>query len=337
MVVVLLIIINLITNDQSAPLALLIYMVTFKAKAKLGPLLCDKISITVPLKPLEHQHVISSLDKLKSDGYAMSKYIQKPMYKLNLVLDVGEQHKQMLLVQAQPLKPNMSFLRIEFNPAKVDMYSVEKYLNAVIPDGGYLRAINTGTCTRLDLTVDIHNAELNDILVSAGCFRVTQNYYDKGHLQTAYLGSKSSSESICIYDKAAQLEKVDTKDHVKLDTPVYPITRVEIRLRRRFAAKYLPQIENPFSKIVISRISSKVITAELRDVLILFVHSSKISGAQTSLNLLTPPTRKKVTRFLQSNNLPCWQPDIFWKQWSDVVSKVMPSSNGGPYLESQGV
>jgi hypothetical protein len=301
--------------------------VTISPPSSLGPLHCDKLSMTLSLKSGEREFVTQKLDSLLSKYYAKKAY--SPLYRKSLKIGIGSHNLETLLVQANPKNKTASYLRVEYNPSKNVMQDVRDFLDEIIPAGGYGRLIEHGICTRIDVAVDINHAEVDRLLVIHPGLLTTKNYYSRGRLQTLYLGAKAGKRRVCIYDKVAQIKQSNAKSKIKQEIPNHPVTRIEVRSLKRIAAKELHKLENLFAKVEVSRVKYSMIRGNLFKS---FWLAAQTVGPQTALLKLPSPLRDKLIKRLKLGALPCWMPEHFWQEWKHLSEEIKYPQSGGVHL-----
>lgn len=293
-------------------------MIILDHKKFLGPLHCDKLSFTLSMKPSEHADVKKVIDKLKNDGHTTNVFSW--LYSQSVNVGLGNLNANNLLIQIAPKQSKMSHMRVEFNPAKADMAEVRGYLDQII-DGGYDRLMAQGKCTRIDIAVDIHHAQLHWLLVWCHGLRVTANHYSQqGRLQTHYLGAKTSSRRLCIYDKRAQIKRHNSKAFIKEEMPEYPLTRIEMREQGGFPAVNIEGLPNPLADVCVATPRLMALYGEKMDVFLLAAQSVGVTAA---LQRLRKSTRKEMEKILRVNMLKCWNPQAMWAQWPKVAAAIV--------------
>ena len=292
-------------------------MITYIHKQKVSPLISDKASFTLVVNQEHEEDIAYVMNELITSGHAKKTY--KGMYWLSIEVLLGAFNEQRILVQCKPKKTEMSFFRVEFNPSKVNMAEVRSYVDLILPYG-YTQLIKQGVCTRIDATVDVHNVEIDNLLIWMPSIRKTSGYYKDGKTETYYLGPKASPRLICIYDKVAEIKARNSKKLIKTEVPDHPITRIELRLKTRPPAKALPGIPNLFKKIGISNIG-----AHMSDdhAFRMFIKASRAEGAQNVLLDLPEELRKKYRKRLATGSPQWWDTDNIWTQWPNVANAII--------------
>lgn len=298
--------------------------INFKPKSFVDPIHCDKISITFGVNVGEPDQINAALEQLQADGHAKPARLSKQsMYRKNIKVLLGVCIDQTLLVQAHPKKPGMSYLRFEWNPSKNDMSEVAAYMNFLIPSGGYERLTKSGTVTRLDLAIDIHYASLSRLLFTQPMIRATSAHWKNGRTQTLYMGDETSPRRFCIYDKTAHLMQLKSKTvapPIGAGLTNHPITRIEVRLKKRIPMSALAKLENPFAQLEVARPSS---IYPKDDTWAMFLKAAQIIGAQTMLVGLSEATQKHFKERLKAGQAPWWKPHKLWKDWPAAANTIL--------------
>lgn len=292
--------------------------------ATVSDLFCDKISMTLSIEPSQEGIVIENFENLQSAGHA--KWVHKSIYRLSLQV-VDEMLNPIVLVQCRPVGSGRSFFRTEFNPSKVSMWEVMYFIDSILPDG-YESLHQHGICTRFDATVDIHNVNINELLIWKPQISVTSAYYKSGRTETYYLGAKSSPKQCCVYDKVAEIKRRNEGPFVKQEIPDHEITRIEVRLKNRTPVKGLHCVDDLFSQLGIVEFSDIDPMDEKFD---LFLRASRAEGAQNVLLSLSEATRKSYRKILNNSKALWWEPEKIWAQWPELVSRITHPPASKPY------
>lgn len=250
-------------------------------------------------------------------GYGRRVY--NGMYSLCAQIYIAETPDITLLVQCAP-KWAASFVRLEYNPASADPELVRPYVDFIVP-GGNETLVNKGKCTRIDVTVDVHFADINQMLVSHPGFKKTSAYYGNGGIETLYIGTLESRKRFCIYDKVAEIKHKNKNKLFKTDIPTHSITRIESRIRQDIYLKELITLTNPFEKLCIAYPPSPLSNDPI---LPLFLECWRSKGAHDALLTIgDKELRRKYRKLLTMNTPSWWKPDAIWKQWPSVIDKIL--------------
>ena len=284
---------------------------------KLSPLICDKISITLKVEYDDEPTIVNNINELLANGYG--KRVYRSFYSLCGELGLGDFNQNKLLVQCQPKDSDRSFFRAEYNPAKAPIGDVHGFINRVLP-GGYVQLMKHGICTRIDATIDIKKVHIDQLIFSQPGIRKTQAFYKGGHTETLYLGAKTSSKQICIYDKLAEIKRMNAKTWLeKVPVPDHPLTRIEARIKNKTQCNQLQNLANPFCRLNISDCSA-LDPSDLNTRL--FLMTCQATNGQTTLLALPVTKRRRFRKLLEANREKWWNPTSIWEQWSSVAASI---------------
>ena len=166
------------------------------------------------------------------------------MYRESLEMPDPAGTGEKILIQWAPYFSNtVPFVRVEFNPAKVQ--GEARFLEQEIQP--FLRrGWQSAHITRIDPAVD-YPVSLQEHVYYAGNHNGVV-YYAPGGIETVYLGSPQSDSRLRIYDKAKELAI-----HAE-PVPSHPLTRIEAQQRSTgLPAAHLDCLPNPFTRLGVSR------------------------------------------------------------------------------------
>lgn len=219
---------------------------------KPSSLFIDKIAVTIPVHPAHQANVVKIFKEQLCGNWGAKKYgFHTSLYQNAIKIPFGPYDKDCLLFQCAPWNPQNNFVRVEYNPSKVDINEVKVLLNMILP-GGYKSLLHTGVIRRVDIATDLSFVKPSDMVFHYPGIQCSGNYFKGGRIQSAYLGEKESQRQIVIYDKVAHLKKLNSKlpSDIKFPIPNHDVTRVEIRLRPNgIEFHQLFVLDNPFHKL----------------------------------------------------------------------------------------
>ncbi|MCH7510272.1 MAG: replication initiation factor domain-containing protein [Proteobacteria bacterium] len=290
-------------------------MITVLSKAVVGPLFCDKLSVTLPvLQKKEQTHIESCFKDLVNQKHAYS--TTTPFYRDSIRFRAGGGKSDQILLQAAPRFETVAFFRCEFNPTVVEPAIIRAVFDAVLPKG-YEHLMWVGKCTRIDLTTDIYGVDVDDLLIWSKNARVSRVFCRNGKVETLYLGSKLSPIGYAIYDKnAEQLKKGSSKDMNG------PRTRIEVRVKTAISTSSLGALANPFSKLNVACYKSFTGMDEMSA---MFLDSCRYRGAHAALKQLNKKKRERFEFLLRTHKSPWWDPYLIWQQYPTVVEQLQNS------------
>lgn len=247
-------------------------------------------------------------------------------YQQNVRLPLS--HSEHCVIQAQPRSnhANASFLRVEYNPAKVGTagdQQVRQYLQAILPKKLFRKIEQYVLITCLDLAIDIDHVHVRDLLVYAARIGTSGIWFGvDGQPQTIYIGNGKGGIQFRIYDKRAQLQ----------DTGGQAIDHERLRIEVRFRSTYLRRQKNPadIDSLMCKAFSSVNIIAvppypqdSTQYVWGLFLDSARLRGLQAALKRLPQRLRKQYQqRLIKTAAVGWWTPDILHRRCTASVTQL---------------
>lgn len=297
--------------------------------AKVYPLVCDRLTLTCDLPPKVQQLVKANLmqDNAKpKKGYQLSKWIKgllmtPPPYSLT-----EEDKLTSAYIQCAPYHPDTGFLRIDFNPAKVNVAMLKYIVNLnwlIHPDYGFDYVLKNGKVTRCDLAVDISHEQVGSLYYHYPKIQYVEVHSKSG--RTEYLGGKTKTgKRIAIYDRLPVIKANNAKKYYdpqqQIPLPDNDIMRVEVRLFPKEPLASLLSTNNPFGPLVVSTASQKYEDDPVWD---LFLALARFEGAQASLGRLTKHKRKEYVDRLKKAKSAWWRPEEIWAQFPHVLQTLI--------------
>lgn len=335
-----------------------------------SPMIIDHISINLDLLENEVQEVADKLDEYVNTYYAKTIYTKgfDKSYRVLIQHALDKITKDSYLNDNPPiitlnpeqvafsiyLKPwgNKHRLKISWNPARIPSKFIQYHLNKIIPNG-YERLLTKGKVTELHETFDIHEAQVQDFLMTYATFTYSQPLIKSGAIIGMTLGSKVGDKQFVIYNKTKEIQDTNKnffwdKNNVGFDkepVPPYPIMRIEKRHDLTHyklnvgALKTLPNdwegfdilnhLPDSFKKWGVAKVDAtqkekKLINKKNQEDMIwrLFVANTKSIGLLSARLLLTPEYRKKYDAILKEFKVNWWKPN-FQVQRSNAINKLL--------------
>ena len=211
------------------------------------------------------------------------------------------------------------------------MGNVKAYMDLICKDG-YQRIMEYGDLTRIDLTVDINNAYIDNLLFYYPGISCSERYDKSGKLETLYLGKKACKKRWCIYDKIAEIKRKNIDKtiyclHHKEKVPDHPITRIEYRINPKKKGIHLDDLttmKNPFKALKLAVYKFPELS-KYDYIWHLFFDSCRHRGLQQALLILPKDIRKKFKDKLNEKKLLkklfWWKPDATWDQLPSLIEK----------------
>lgn len=295
-------------------------------KAEVSPVFCDMLSITYQPSYADEEVIKGRLGILRDMTLARVNSISKHAgYSKSYRLALDGDFKRSMLVEFAPWQSGMRYFRVVFNPSKDSLDMVRGYLDSILP-AKYEGLMAEGFCTRADVTIDIHHADINQFIYSSPGISKTSLHMAKGEIQTYYLGSEKSPRRCCIYDKNAEL--------INKGLPPYshPVTRMEYRLKKLGSISGLTDVGNPFEQLVISQLS-RIPPCEDK-YFNLFLDYCVATGGQNALLRVSESDRKKFRGRLKMARPAWWEAEKVWSTWPTQVQSILDAPEGFNPLET---
>jgi hypothetical protein len=261
------------------------------------------------------------IKKLRRDQVAQKVYLKGARYRINYRIELGgDSH---CLLQFDPLQDKDANLRVEFNPDKAGENGVKQVVLILkqIFLTEYDRALRLARITRIDLAVDVNGVNLDQLIIFDLHKRSTRCFFDQqGKLESQYLGSPTSEEQFCIYNKTRQMK---VSYNVDLDQQ---IMRVELRCKKSLSMSELLTMRNPFSSLNISAVG------EVSDgdswIFRWFLDSCARRTANAALRIIADSRKREKYRFKLAKRYLAgwWKPTEIWEKLPVVLKglKLFP-------------
>ncbi len=307
-----------------------LYSKTLKSEynAKVYPLVCDRLTLTceVPYKIQELvKHNLIQDGAKPSKGYKLSKWIDGLPMNPPPYSHSEEDKLTSAYIQCDPQMSGVGFLRIDFNPAKLDVPVFKAIVNQNwlnIPGLNFNYILDNGKVTRFDLAVDISREQVGNLYYHYPKLQYTEVHTKSG--RTEYLGGKTKvGKRVAIYDRIPALKASNLKKYYnsqyQVPLPGEDILRVEIRLFPKIPFGSMYAIKNPFQPMVVSSPGESDGKDQLWD---LFLVLACFEGAQATLARLTKHKKKEFVARLKKSMPPWWRPGDIWEQFSHVLDSI---------------
>lgn len=298
----------------------------------------DKISVVSNIENEDDRKGISSLlvNCVKDDDFEFIRNVTKtgywknaslPKYKINAHMGpVDCSHP--VLFQAGPREKGRNFFRMEWNPSNLNHEQgaaiKEAWQQVGLQWVPWKAVILAAKVTRVDVAVDIYNADINQAQVEYSKPGKTHAYYDPaGKLQTAYYGigpsikTNKKSGDTKLYDKRAHLIESDL-------SPVLgevPHMRVEFTIRSGHGPllKDLNQLKSPLERISLRYIDGEALS-DLPAKWHWFFDACQRKGVGKVLQAMDIAERPEAEEVLKTYSRNIWHTQKLWSRWPDVVS-----------------
>lgn len=286
----------------------------------ISKLFCDKFSFTIDYKSqAERQHVLSAIKELKSYKTLYAGSFSKQSYKQGIFVCPDENVlSERLLILCDPKNPEKSFLRVAYNPARIDIEGCFGILSKLLP-GGIDDIRERSSCTRFDATVDVRGISPDKLLAYYPHMQVSRSFRKSGRTETLDLGRYDGDRRAVIYDKVAKIKRWNEKHSNKQPVPRKPTTRIEIVMRPGLVHEGMANLPNPFDPLAISIYTA---LAPDTDLFRMFIAAAQAHGAHDMLAILSESERKKFKNILDQSACPWWEPEKLWMQWPALLART---------------
>ncbi|GFO58752.1 hypothetical protein GMST_10770 [Geomonas silvestris] len=301
---------------------------------QVGVLFVDMLTMTLDIPEKDHGTVIAKFQKAKENGDG--KWIKKTAYQFCLKLSGVDEAD--ILVECCPTtskndKNSYRFIRIEFNPAKVNLPNLRKNIDFIIP-GGYALLMKQGIVTRIDLTVDASYLDATDVVAMNPKVKVERHYAKNGTIETKYLGASSSNKQTVLYDKVAHLKHLNAKKEKALKTPLPPhnIFRIEQRLLKlNCTLNAVASLPNPFTDLTLIAYPGAKLTDAYSPLWTLFLSACRFEGVNAALQHLSPEHQEEFKRRLhKEGRSDWWKPGKVWEGVSAAIKVILTVKSNSP-------
>lgn len=297
--------------------------------AKIYPLVCDRLTLTCDFPDQQKNNIKTCFKQEKAwsqSGYKLSSKINDLPMTMPPYQDSEKEKITSAFIQCDPFNTDDNFLRLDFNPAKIEMDVLRSYINTNwLTQKGFGFDYLFANCriTRIDLAVDIAYERVNKLYYYYPKMQVTEVHSKSG--QTHYLGGKTKTgKTVVVYDRLPAIKAHNAKKYYnpKLQMPKleYDVLRVEIRLFPKVSLADLLNIPNPFQKLVISACSLPL-DDPMWD---MFLALARYEGAQAALCRLPDKYKKqKYVKHMEGDQPNWWAPEKIWNQYPQVLQSII--------------
>ncbi len=313
--------------------------------AKVYPMVCDRLTLTCNIpKSLKHQYVkLLENEKYQKNknGYKLSVLVKDIKMKTSPYLPDEDDKITSAYIQYAPYDDSNGFLRLDFNPAKVDMTDLKGIINGnylTHPNYGFDYVLEHGTITRIDFAVDIDSEAVENLyyyydkmqrVEIIRSFR-GQTEYIQGEVEyaqgkTEYLGGKiKPAKRVAIYDRLPAIKAHNYKKFynkkLHIPEPINDIMRVEVRLfRLKKSLNELLLLKNPFEPLAVSSLHVDKDNDPLWG---LFIALARFEGAQSTIARLPDKIKKQYREKVKKGKVGWWKPKKIWEQLPTVINSI---------------
>jgi len=186
---------------------------------KVYPLICDRLTLTCDLPKAVQQHIKGNFKQEGAkpyNGYQLSSWIQGLPMSPPPYASAVEDKLTGAYIQCSPYAPDTNFLRVDFNPGKVDMGMLKDVINLNWlnhPHYNFDHLLKHGKVTRIDFAVDISHEQAGALYYYYSKIQYVEVIRSKSG-RTEYLGGKTKSgKRIAVYDRIPAIKASNAKKY----------------------------------------------------------------------------------------------------------------------------
>jgi hypothetical protein len=288
----------------------------------------DKLAITFDVPASQVKLIATRLRNIAQESFG--RFCGSKNYELGANIYMNENQMKdfstssCVTVHTQPRFAEQKSCRIEWNPAKVSAEIVSLFVFNEMLELDF-SLIESGTVTRIDLAIDVDNAQIDDILFFAPKFQLFENRYKSG--LTRYIGGRWGQRYFCCYDKRAEIIDHNKRVHAlhKIDVPNHPRMRIEARLRPKILWNNLVHTTNPFETLKVRQFSADASAGDSANAYFpLFLAHARYVGLNAALAKLPKRHKKRMRDEVLETQDECgwWQPKKLWNGFYDQYENI---------------
>jgi len=212
-------------------------------------------------------------------------------------------------------KAKYHFMTAQFNPSKLTTKAACEVVATfqTMFEWGYPEFIAKALCNYVEVPIDVLGGRKSDYLFFDSTLKRHDDTYEENG--TLYLGAKSSSRSLCIYDKAKQI--ADTGGPVLS----HELLRMEARLKTNVAALALHDLSCPFLTLrVVDK--AKLMAIKHNSGIKLFRKRVLDDGMQPQEAFSKAVYKKGLLADLEAARPPWYEPPELWKKFPSVAHRI---------------
>lgn len=304
-------------------------MISIGFKVQVSDLMLDKISLTLDISQHDEDVLAARLSALYAES--LPAFTHKGGYCYGLRHSLGQPSHGHILLQWCPLESSPGaahkrYLRAEWNPHRAPSERIHQLFDNLLP-GEVAQLLENAQCTRLDFAIDIVGVPPEALILSHPKIRKSKAYFYGNKIQSYYLGAECSDKQIVLYDKVAEMKRRKAHGQHWIKIPVGCISRIEVRRRHSFPLAQLHQLQNPFTPLGVTTLSTLPNDSGL---FALFRSVCADRGPQHALTLLSHTDRKQMQSWLNKNVCSWWHPEALWSQAGPLFDTILNASSAPP-------
>jgi hypothetical protein len=197
---------------------------------KVYPLVCDRLTLTCDIPPAVKSLYIGWFKQENATakkGYKYSGMIKDVSMKTSPYLPDDEDKITSAYIQCDPFDHNVGFIRLDFNPATIDISQLKWLVNnnwMTHKLYGFDYLLEHGRVTRIDFAVDIAYEKVDDLyfyyenMQRVEVIRTFKGQTEYIESQTEYIGGKiKAAKRIAIYDRLPAIKAQNYKKYWDLN------------------------------------------------------------------------------------------------------------------------
>lgn len=227
----------------------------------------------------------------------------------------GERADIRLCLKPSGIGPPLSYVRVEWNPAKAGCFATEHILEDLklfLPATG-ADLLEHAYVTRIDLAVDVPGIRCAQLAAQrASNHKNAQIFVNaKGNVNSIRIGARGSSPTIGAFLRVYDKPLPDFANEMGV--------RAEIELSRTGFVATLNQIKNPFKKFRLYQFPP-----HLDGVFACFASAAREKGAKRALALFSneKALAAELEATLDQCSAPWWDPDLLWPRTRKCIAEV---------------
>ena len=316
----------------------------------LGKPFIDKLFITLDIPENLQQQVKDKFLEIFDNGSG-KEFSHKSSYEFNLTIsDNFPDYEGAASIHCCPKNTNSksgdeakkttedkikkNFFRLVCNPARVDLDNMKTILDQILPEG-YLGLLHKGKVNRLDLSVDVANMKVAEVIASYPKFQVAYTYGKGINSQAKYIGAAKSNKQICLYDKVVQMSEMVKKFPGAIPPdPKTPLTRIEMRLKK--TNKTLLEIiamPNPLKKLSLNAFLGSHSPKNSDPLWTLFLSACQDHGLKYAVAHFSKKDAASIKkRFENEGKSDWWKSAMLWKELQVAIKELFKVVGNAPKL-----
>lgn len=207
-------------------------------------------------------------------------------------------------------------LRLEFSPQNLGVYGMNQ-LHSVLSlftDSGWAFVVEHGRARKIEVSVDIPNVKVGDLLVLPSQTTVARTWKKGGMIETLVIGQSASGKQTRIYDRGAKRQAKGQFD------PKYNGTRIEVITRLARDLTDLGKMPNPFKHIRLL-VAPPPPNDPKPYIWTMFMDSVAARTLPVALKLLPEEKRTEYRKWLKQYPVDWWNPDAIWAKWPKYLEE----------------